>query len=119
MDYREEKSHDERCKESAAMMKRFADRVPIIVQRRRPNIHDIDKRKFMAPRNLTLAQFTYVIRKRLKLASNEAIFVFVNNKLVTQTCELHLAYEKDKDPDGFLYLTYDFENTFGANGTRC
>lgn len=113
MTYKTEKHESERCRESSAMMCRFPDRIPIIVEKKNEKVLDINKRKFMTPRSLTMGQFVFVIRKRLKLKSSEAIFVFSNNRLVNQSTTMAQVYECDKDDDGFLYLMYDFENTFG------
>lgn len=47
----------------------------------RSEIEDIDKKKYLVPADLTVGQFVYVIRKRIKLAPEKAIFIFVNNTL--------------------------------------
>ena len=111
--YKQEKSLEERKQESALMLARFPDRVPVIVEKRSQSISTIDKKKYMAPKSLTLGQFSFVIRRRLKLKSTEAIFIFINKKLIQQTQTLEDTYANEKDEDGFIYLVYDFENTFG------
>jgi len=111
--YKAEKDFTERKLESQTMLNRFNERIPIIVERRRNNIVPIDKRKFMAPESLTMGQFTFVIRKRLKLQPSEAVFLFINNKLINQSRCLKEEYDTNKDEDGFLYVYYDFENAFG------
>jgi len=113
--YKTEKSFQERYAESSTMLQRFADRIPIIVEKKSTSKKAplIDKRKFLAPSSLTLAQLIFVIRRRLKLTPEEAIFVFVNGKLVQPNTTLSACYAENKDEDGFLYVTYDFENTFG------
>jgi GABA(A) receptor-associated protein len=113
MGYKEEVSFDDRSKESTTMLQRFPDRIPIIVERRCEQVPRIDKRKYMAPSSLTMGQFAYVIRKRLKLKSSDAIFLFLNKKLMTQASSLESVYAREKDEDGFLYVIYDFENSFG------
>lgn len=113
MSYKQEKSLEERKQESALMLSKFPDRIPVIVEKRKQSIATIDKRKYMAPKSLTLGQFTFVIRKRLKIKPSEAIFIFINNKLITQSHTLDETYITQKDEDGFIYLIYDFENTFG------
>ena len=96
------------------------------------------------PADLTVGQFVYVIRKRIKLSPEKAIFIFINNVLPpTGTCLMPMSvsfssvasivlrravsvshmlctaalmsniYEEQKDVDGFLYITYSGENTFG------
>ena len=47
-------------------------------------VHDVDlsfldKNKFLAPEDLTVAQFISVIRKRINLNESEAIYIFVDN----------------------------------------
>lgn len=47
----------------------------------RSDIPDIDKKKYLVPADLTVGQFVYVIRKRIKLSPEKAIFIFINNVL--------------------------------------
>lgn len=37
--------------------------------------------RYLVPADLTVGQFVYVIRKRIKLSSEKAIFIFVDNVL--------------------------------------
>ena len=56
----------------------------------------------------------YVIRNRLKLSSDKAIFLFVNGKIMNNTCLIEQIYQTEKDQDQFLYVTYCSEkNVFG------
>ena len=66
------------------------------------------------PNDLTIGQFQYVIRKRIKLAPEQAIFLFVGKgTLAPSNAPLQQMYDKHKDADDFLYMTYSSENTFG------
>ena len=60
-----------------------------------------------------MSQFLYVIRKRIKLKPSESIFIMANNRLCPNNTTLYEIYEKSVDKDGFLYITYTSENTFG------
>ena len=40
---------------------------------------DIDKKKFLVPYDLTIAQFHYIIRKRVQLQPETTLFCFVDN----------------------------------------
>jgi GABA(A) receptor-associated protein len=73
----------------------------------------LDKTKYLVPRDLTVAQFMYVIRKRIKLDTDKALFVFVNHTIPQSSALLSDVYESHKDEDGFLYVTYSGEQTFG------
>src|SRR5262249_11471816 len=51
-------------------------------------------------------QFVYVIRKRIKLSPEKAIFIFVDEVLPPTAALMSSIYEEHKDEDGFLYITY-------------
>jgi GABA(A) receptor-associated protein len=83
------------------------------------------------PSDLTVGQFVYVIRKRIKvrqfqqlrmqvmlmlvypcqLAPEKAIFIFVDEVLPATAALMSAIYEEHKDEDGFLYVSYSGENT--------
>jgi GABA(A) receptor-associated protein len=68
----------------------------------------------MVPIDLTLAQFIYVIRKRMKLNPEMVIILLINDTTIISPSNIFTnVYEKYKDEDGFLYIKYSFENTFG------
>ncbi|KAH0858487.1 hypothetical protein HID58_086748, partial [Brassica napus] len=105
-----------RMAESTRIREKYQDRVPVIVEKaEQSDVPDIDKKKYLVPADLTVGQFVYVVRKRIKLGAEKAIFVFVKNTLPPTVAALMSAiYEEHKDEDGFLYLTYSGENTFGS-----
>lgn len=115
--YKDLKTFEERKKESLKIMLKYSDRVPIIVEkdiRSQKDTPDIDNVKFLTPKDLNFSQFLTFIRKRIpKLKPDEAIFVFVNNQLVPAISSMSQLYEIHKDNDGFLYVTYTIESTFG------
>ena len=78
------------------------------------DIPEIDKRKYLVPADLTVGQFVYVIRKRIMLPPEKAIFIFVNDTLPPTAALMSAIYQDHKDKDGFLYVTYSGENTFGS-----
>ena len=56
--------------------------VQVVVERvPKSQIPDIDKRKFLVPNDITIAQFMWIIRKRIQLAPEKAIFLFVNKTI--------------------------------------
>lgn len=91
------------------------DRVPVILHKA-VNCNDIIstiKSKYLVPKNYSLGQFIFVIRKRLRLASDKALFVFVDNVLPPTGALFEYIYAEYADNDGFLYMTYSGENAFG------
>ena len=113
--YKKNNSLEKRCKESENILKKYPNRIPVIVERSEKckEINDIDKNKFLVPNDLTMNQFIYVVRKRLKLSSEKALFVFINEKLMPNSRTLYEIYQEEKEEDDFLYMNYASENTFG------
>lgn len=106
-----------RVEESRRIREKFPGRCPVIVEKSKRATNDIpkiDKNKFLVPIDLTLGQFIYVIRKRLVLAPDKALFVFVQNSLPGTGSIMRELYAQYADLDGFLYVQYCGESTFGA-----
>jgi GABA(A) receptor-associated protein len=107
--------HLERVKKSQLILEKYPDRVPLIIQ---PSKNDrdnypIDKSKYITPRDLTLLQLQQIIRRRIRFPAEKALFMFINNKIYPITSIIGQVYDSNKDSDGFLYITYCQENTFG------
>lgn len=105
----------ERLKKSQVILEKYPDRVPLIIQ---PSKNDrdafpIDKSKYITPRDLSMMQLQQIIRKRIHFPPEKALFMFVNNKIYPITSLIGNIYDDNKDTDGFLYITYCQENTFG------
>lgn len=105
---------EKRKEESERICSKFQDRIPVICERiPDSDIPDIDKRKYLVPADLTVGQFVYVIRRRIHLPSEKAIFIFVKDILPPTAALMSTIYDQYKDDDGFLYVVYSGENTFG------
>ncbi|CAN0908527.1 Autophagy-related protein 8f [Linum grandiflorum] len=113
--FRQEHDNEKRKAEAARIREKYPDRIPVIVEKaERSEIPNIDKKnRYLVPSDLTVGQFVYVIRKRIKLSAEKAIFIFVDNVLPPTGAIMSAIYEEKKDEDGFLYVTYSGENTFG------
>lgn len=114
-----ERSLEDRSRVSAKLLGRYPDRIPIIVDRpppsftRRDTTPPIDKHKFLVPKDLTMGKFVYEVRKHIKIDSQQSIFLFVNGTLIPNSESISRTYSRYKDMDGFLYITYATEDTFG------
>ena len=114
MSFKDNNDFEARCSESLRIRDKYPNRIPIIVEKAyKCNIDTIDKNKFLVPTDLTVGQFMYVIRKRIKLSPEKSIFLFTNNEMPPTGNILAQIYENNKDEDGFLYFKYSGENTFG------
>ena len=114
--FKEAHTQEHRKSESTRILTKFPDRIPVICERApKSDIPNIDKNKYLVPSDLTVGQFVYVIRKRIELPPEKAIFVFVGNSLPPTASLMAEVYAQHKDEDGFLYVTYSGENTFGRS----
>lgn len=107
---------EDRLKESIRLLNKYPDRIPIICERSTTAARDcpiINRTKYLVPRDLTIGDFLYVIRKRLHFPSEKAIFLVVGNTTPSTTSVIYDLYHIYKDADNYLYITYDQENVFG------
>eukprot|EP00727_Mastigamoeba_balamuthi_P004909 m51a1_g14416 putative autophagy protein 8 (125) ;mRNA; r:456746-457833 len=99
------------------ILTKYNDHIPVIVEKAaNSDAPDIDKKKYLVPRDITVGKFVYEIRRHMKLKPEKAIFLFVNDVLPPTGALMSQIYERHKDEDGFLYVTYNGESTFGG---RC
>jgi GABA(A) receptor-associated protein len=49
----------------------------------------------------------------MTLSSEKALFVFINGTIPAMNALLSQIYREHQDEDGFLYINYNTENTFG------
>ena len=71
MDYKFKKQNDytKRLSESTNIKNKYPDRIPIIVEKYKGStLPDIDKCKYLVPKDMNLGQFVYIIRKGLNLS---------------------------------------------------
>jgi GABA(A) receptor-associated protein len=116
MSFKQKYSLNDRFNEAKNVMNKYPDRVPVICEKdykARNDCPDIDKNKYLVPIDLTIGQFLYVIRKRMKVSPEKALFLFVNGTIPATSSSIYSVYYMHKDLDNFLYVTYSFENVFG------
>jgi GABA(A) receptor-associated protein len=107
---------EERLTESSRVRAKYPDRVPVICGKsKKSRMEEIDKNKYLVPSDLTLGQFIYVIRKRLRLPAEKAVFLFINGTINANTATMNDMYYRYCNEDGFLYITYNDENVFGED----
>ena len=112
--FKKKYSVSQRTEESNRIMVKYPDRIPIIVEKiNNSSAPNIDKHKYLVPKDLTIGQFIYVIRKRINLKPEQALFIFINNTLPPTTELLSNMYKNHKEKCGFLFVKYGTENCFG------
>lgn len=125
--FKDEHPFEKRKAEAERIRQKYADRIPVSLflistscgshdwfeshwqviceKVEKSDIATIDKKKYLVPADLTVGQFVYVIRKRIKLSPEKAIFIFVDEVLPPTAALMSSIYEEHKDEDGFLYIT--------------
>jgi len=105
---------------------KYPDRIPVIIEK---NEHIVlENYKYLLPKNITISQFMSIIRTKMNIASKQALFTFVKSYssskesynsqkesyiLVPMSETIENIYNVHKNGDGFLYIKFGIENTFG------
>ena len=112
--FRTQHTYADRYTEAQRIRGKYPDRIPVICEKIwNTKLKELDRSKFLIPADFTIGQFMYVIRKRLRLASEKAIFLFVSGNIPSSGSIMSILYDNYKDEDGFLYISYSEENVFG------
>jgi GABA(A) receptor-associated protein len=107
-------SFAQRKEESDRIVTKFPNKIPIICERVGNDVKDLNRHKYLCPSDITMGDFAYVIRKRLSLEPHRSLFFLVNDGVMfPNSTTLNIVYDTEKNIDGFLYIKYSSENTFG------
>lgn len=91
---------------------KYPDRVPVIVFTK--NGITLKRNKFLVPYDLLFSQFQFIIRRQLKLSSDQALFMFLKSGILVPAIKtVSQIHQTHQDEDGFLYVTITLEDTFG------
>ena len=109
---------DQRLAEAERVIAKYPQRIPVIVEADNNMNQEqcliMSKKKYLVPNDINVGQFLFIIRKRIKLPPEKALFIFVGqNHLVATSCSMARAHCEHKNKDQFLYMTVATENTFG------
>ncbi|KAH8415448.1 hypothetical protein KR215_005186 [Drosophila sulfurigaster] len=122
--YKEEHAFEKRRAEGDKIRRKYPDRVPellycllfVIVEKApKARIGDLDKKKYLVPSDLTVGQFYFLIRKRIHLRPEDALFFFVNNVIPPTSATMGSLYQEHHEEDYFLYIAYSDENVYGMD----
>lgn len=124
--FKQAHSLQERLQQFKKVTDTHPNKIPVIVERAvfsagkrnttaATSLPLIDKNKYLVPGDLTVSQFMHLIRKRIKLANDQALFIYVNGTLPAATAMFSSIYADHKDEDGFLYVQYTGESSFGCH----
>lgn len=112
--FKEEIPFEQRRAEAASIRIKYPERVPVIIEKLPgAQVNGLDKRKFLIPSDISISQLVWIIRKRVHLESEKALFLFVDKTIPSSSASVGEVYDEHRDEDGFLYVQFSGENTFG------
>ena len=107
-------SFEKRQTESRLVRLKYPERFPLIIEKAKGSkIQDLEKKKYLVNKDMTIGQVVYLIRKFISIESHEAIFLFINGTLPPTAALVSQVFKESCDSDGFLYILYSAESTFG------
>ncbi|XP_045466941.1 microtubule-associated proteins 1A/1B light chain 3C-like isoform X2 [Harmonia axyridis] len=102
--------------EMVAIRSRFPARIPIILTRlaMEKKLPMLERTKYLVPQEMTLAQFQMIIRTSMHLNSKKALYFLVDgNPMIGLSLTMAELYQNCGKSDGYLYITYASQDTFG------
>lgn len=111
--FKQDNDLESRKRVSKMIKEKFPQHVPVIIERADTKVEKMPKVRYLMPEDYTVAKLIMRIRTEIKVNSKTAIFIYVNGTIPNSSDKIVNVYNKHKDEDGFLYIRYAGENTFG------
>lgn len=114
--YKQQKTLLERRTECEKIRKSTPTRIPVICEKAMTNktLPELQKRKLLLQPEMSMAQLSVYLAHELNTPPESALFLFVGTVIASPSSIAGVLYDKCRDKeDGFLYITYNTENTFG------
>jgi GABA(A) receptor-associated protein len=98
------------------LLNKYPDRVPIVLFSK---TYIKNPLRFAVPLDLTITQFMVLLRTKIELKPEEAIFFFVKDNdtgqdiMVQSSVTIESLYSQYKDKDNLLNLFFEKEAVFG------
>merc|ERR1719189_1900308 len=114
--FRQKVSFEQRKVEAKDSRTRYPTKIPIVIEKSmsEKKIGRIDKLKWLVPHEMTIFQFSLILRQRLQCPPQTQFFLLINGRdFPPLNTALASIYKKYCDKDGYLYLTYSSQESFG------
>jgi len=113
---------EKRCEIIKDLNNKYSDRIPLYIM---SGDNKKKSAKLLVPYDLSIMDVLYILKKRVDIRSEESLYLYIHvycnsnsNKIkeyiYCNTSEtISELYNKYKDDDNMLYMSYHLENTFG------
>ena len=76
--FKKKKDFMTRLREAESVLAKYPDRIPVVCERATTDAPRLDRSKYLVPADISMGEFMYVIRKRMKILPEVSIYLFVN-----------------------------------------
>lgn len=116
--YLQKYSLEERKRVASQIIAKYPNSIPIICEPSKTSKIELSKEfkhKYLIPKSATVAGLLINLRQHINMKPETALYLFVypNEVMPPTSASILDLYNKYKMEDGFLYLTFSEENTFG------
>lgn len=93
------------------LKEKYPDRTAIIIDAHKDI--GLNRLRYLVPNTCTWSEFMVILRKRISLGSEQALYFFVNGTIPRHTDMVSVLAETESDVNGIMHVTLTKESTFG------
>ena len=112
--FKEQFSFDQRKEKLKKFQEKYPGRIPVVLQNdNRSPFPPMKKHYYLFGSDVTCSKLMVFVRKQISIGPEMAMWLFVDGVIPSLSATIGEMYEQNKADDGFLYVVYCGELTFG------